>query len=482
MNKSIKTNYLYNLIFQLLTIVIPIITTPYLSRVLGVNGIGISSYTLSIVSYFIIFGSIGIASYGQREIAMNRDDKENYSKVFWELFFLKSIVSLVSLIAYIFLIMYVDKYNVIFSILVLNIFASIFDISWFYQGLEEYKFISTRNIIIKLLFTVSIFIFVKEKSDLNLYIILNSLSLIISSLALWIKLPKFIVKCKRKSIKIFRHLKDTLIYFLPQIATQVYTVLDKTMLGIITNAEIENGYYEQAYKLVTISLTIITSLNTVMAPRMSYLYKEGKIDEIKFRLLKSMRFSMFLALPMVFGLGTVSNGLVGWFFGPEFDKVKILLILFCPIILIISLSNCLGGQCLTPCGKRLKSASALFCGAILNLIINLILIPKFGSIGAVIASILAELIITILYFIFSKKYIKFINIVKASYKYFISSVVMGIIIILLYLIFPFGIISTFIEILVGSVVYICLLILLKDELIIEFIKSVKNKLLGSVSK
>lgn len=476
MKKSVKTNYIYNLVYQIMVILLPIITTPYLSRVLGVNGIGTYSYTLSICTYFILFGSVGVASYGQREIAMNRNSKADYSKLFWELFLLRLFTSLISIAIYTIFVINVGQYNIIFLILSLNIIASVLDISWFYQGLEEYKFISIRNMIIKLIFVISIFLFVKKGTHLYLYVLLNGLSLLLSSLSLWVRLPKLICKVKIKELSVFRHLKHTFIYFLPQIATQIYTMLDKTMLGIITGAQTENGYYEQAYKLITISLTIITSLNTVMSPRMSYLYKEGKIDEIKTRLLKSMRFSLFLAIPMVIGLATTANGFVGWFFGEEYNKVGILLILFAPIILIIALSNCLGGQCLTPCGKRLKSAGALFCGAFLNFIANLILIPKLGSIGAVIASILAELIITILYFILSRKYLNFNNLLKTSYKYFISSLVMGGVIFILYCVLPFGIISTFAEILIGIIIYFALLILLKDELVFEFINLIKSKL------
>ena len=281
MKKSIKENYFYNLLFQILTLIIPLITAPYLSRILGVNGIGISSYTLSLVSYFILFGGIGISSYGQREIAMNRNDKNTYSKIFWELFILRIISNIISILCFIIFIIVTSEYNLILGILIINILASMFDISWFYQGLEEYKFISIRNIVIKLIFTILIFIFVKEKDDLIIYILLNSMSLIISSLSLWIRLRKLITKIKIKELRVSSHFKQTLIYFLPQIAIQIYTMVDKTMLGVITGSQIENGYYEQAHKIVNMTLTVIISLNTVMSPRMSYLYKENKLSEIK---------------------------------------------------------------------------------------------------------------------------------------------------------------------------------------------------------
>ena len=478
MKKSIKKNYIYNLIYQILSIIIPIITAPYLARVLGVKGIGASSYTASVVSYFVLFGSIGVASYGQREIAMHRDDKYKYSKTFWELFIFKAITSILSLIAYTYVIINSTSYNLIYLILSINILASIFDISWFYQGLEDYKFISTINIIIRLLGTICIFVFVKQKSDLNLCIFLSSLSLIISTLLLWIKIPKEVVKVKFRELKIFSHTKNTFIYFLPQIATQIYTMLDKTMLGMIVHSEAENGYYEQAHKIILISLTVVTSLNTVMSPRMSYLYKEKKINEIKQRLLKSLQFSLMLAIPITFGLACTSYGMVDWFFGPEYGAVKLLMVIFSPIIIIISLSNCIGGQCLTPCGKRLQSAGALWAGAIVNLILNMILIRYFKSIGATIASVAAELVITIIYFALAKNYIKFTDVIKKSYKYLIASIIMGISVLLCYFNLKVGVASTIIEIIVGVNVYFGVLLILKDELIKEMSNIFLSKLKG----
>lgn len=470
MKKSIRKNYLYNLLFQILTILIPLITAPYLSRILGVSGIGISSYTLSIVSYFILFGSVGVASYGQREIAMNRNDIRKRTKIFWELFIYKFLTTCVSIIAYIFLLLSDNQYNIIYGILSLNILASALDISWFFQGLEEYKMISIRNILVKVLFTIFIFIFVRTSNDLNLYILLNSISLLVSSLALWIKIPKFLSKISRNEIKIFNHVKGTLIYFLPQIATQIYTMVDKTMLGLITGSEIENGYYEQAYKIINISLTILTSLNTVMSPRMSFLYKLNKKTEIKLRLKKSFQFISFLSIPMVFGLIAITPGFVSWFFGEGYEKVTILLPLFAPIIFIIALSNCLGAQCLTPCGKRGKSAIALWVGAIVNVVINLLLIPKFGSIGAVISSVIAESIIAILYFYLARNYVSIKDFFKYSWKNFLAGLVMFGVVFYLVNQLSVSIFNTFLEIIIGGLVYGSILILLKDNFMLELSK------------
>lgn len=470
MEKSIKKNYVYNLVFQLLTLILPFLTIPYLSRVLGVANIGISSYTLSIVSYFILFGSVGVASYGQREVAMHRNDKDKCSKIFWELFLYKTIICFISLIGFVILILLSKNYQIIYIILILNLLSAMLDITWFFQGLEEYKFISIRNIVIKLISVVCIFLFVKDTSDFNLYILISSLSLIIGSLSLWTKLPKYVNKIELNELKIFSHSKNTLIYFMPQIATQVYTMLDKSMIKWITGSEVQNGYYEQAYRIATISLTIITALSTVIAPRIAYLYANNKHQEIKERLTKSINYVILLGLPITIGMISITNNFITWFLSSEFDYVKVLLPIFSPLVLIIGLSNCLGSQCLTPCGRRFKSAVALWIGAIINFILNLFLINIWGCLGAVISSVIAELIITITYFYLSKDYIDCKEIFKLSLKYILSSTIMGIVLFIIN--FPLGIVYTFLEIIIGIIIYFGILLLLKDKLFIELINVV----------
>ena len=477
MTKSIKKNFLYNLAFQVLSICLPIITAPYLARVLGVEGVGISSFTLSIVAYFILFANLGISSFGQREIAMYQDDKKKYSKIFWDLVGYRAIIGTLSVLAYLILIIFANQYQIIYGILIINLLGNIFDITWLFQGLEEYKFISVRNIIIKLSFTASIFIFVKTAGDLNLYILLNGLSILISALALWAKVPKTVEKPNFKTIKPFRYTKDTFIYFLPQIATTIYTVLDRTMLGLFDVNQIENGYYEQAYKIISVATTVVTSINIVMLPRISFLYKKGNIEEVKTRLRKSLRFVNLTSIPLVFGVMAIASTIVPWFFGEGYEKVALILPIFAPIILIIALSSCLSGQCLTPCGMRLKSAMALWIGAGLNLACNLILIPRFMSEGAVIGSIVAEVTITALYFFLSRKYVNILVTFKDALKYFVAAILMYFAVIFLKGYFPATITATAIEVLAGAAVYGITLLILRDKLVFEYIIFFKSKLL-----
>jgi O-antigen/teichoic acid export membrane protein len=286
MAKSIKKNFLYNLAFQIVSICLPIVLAPYLARVLGAEKVGISAFTLSVVEYFILLANLGISSFGQREVAMYQDNRAKYSKIFWDLIVYRVIIGSVSLIAYGFFVLTATQYQAIYAILVINLLGNIFHVTWLFQGLEEYKYLSVRNIIIKIAFTILVFILVKTPADLNLYVFLNGLSILVSAAAVWVKIPSTIDKIELKKVRPLRYTKDTFIFFLPQIATMVYTVLDRTMLGLFDTTQIENGYYEQAYKIVFVATTAIISMNVVMSPRMSFLYKKGKIAELKTRLRK----------------------------------------------------------------------------------------------------------------------------------------------------------------------------------------------------
>ena len=231
---NVKKNYIYNLIYQVVAIILPIISTPYISKVLGAKNIGIYGYTLSISAYFVLAGTLGMTLYGQREIAYLQKDKEKYSKVFFEIFFLKLLMmSISALIFYIFFVRGNNHYSVFYKILLLELLANALDVSWLFQGLEQFKKTVLRNLIVKVLSFACIFIFVKEKNDLPIYFLIYVLSILIGNLSLWISIPRYVCKVKIAFKDIFKHLPQTFIMFIPQVAIQVYTVLDRTMIGKI---------------------------------------------------------------------------------------------------------------------------------------------------------------------------------------------------------------------------------------------------------
>ena len=466
MKKSVAKNYIYNLIYQILVLIIPLITTPYLSRVLGAEGIGIYSYTISIVTYFTLFGSLGIAMYAQREIAYVQDDKEKRSKIFYELFILRAITLSISMIMFYFIFVRTGDYSTYYKILLLEIFAVIFDISAFFQGMEEFKKIINRNLIVKCISIICIFLFVKQSTDLNIYLAIYVLSNFLGNISLWIYLPKYIHKIKIKTLNLLQHLKPTITLFIPQIATQIYTVLDKTMIGTLIINKAEVGYYEQAQKIITIILTLVTSLGTVMLPRIANKFATGKKEEINKNILKSFNFVYFLSLPMVFGMIAISKDLIPWFLGESFEKSIYIIYIISPIILLIGLSNVIGIQYLLPIKRQKQYSISVILGAITNLIFNFIFIPKFLSIGAAIATLIAEIVVTGVQFGCVRKEYKIKEVLMMGIKYFIASILMFVVILILNELILLGIsvvLRMAIDVVIGIVIYFIMLIILKDK-------------------
>lgn len=475
MSKSISKNYIYNVSYQLLTLITPFITTPYLSRVLGPHGIGIYSYTTSIVSYFILLSSLGIANYAQREIAYNQDNPQIQSRTFFEINLLRIILVSISLGVYYLTIIHFPDDHLVYWIQALNIIAVLFDISWFFQGLEEFGKIVFRNFVIKVLSVVLIFVLIHNPDDLNKYIFLLGFMNILSGISIWFYLPHYLVKVPWKEIKIFRNFSIIIQLFLPQVAIQIYTVLDKTMIGAITGSPLENGYYEQAEKVVKLSLTIVTSLGTVMMPRIAYSYAHGKIDAIKEDMMRSYRFVWFLTIPMFFGFIAVSSNFVPWFFGPGYEKVVPLMQILSGLVIAIGLSNVTGIQYLLPTNQQNKLTLSVVIGAITNFVLNLLLIPHLQSIGAAIASIIAECVVTGVQFYIVRNVFSIVNIIASMKKYFISGCIMFAAIFTLAFILPPSIIHTFIIIAIGLGCYLGLLSLLKDSMLYMAINKIKNK-------
>jgi O-antigen/teichoic acid export membrane protein len=459
---SIKKNYIYNLSYQILQIILPIITVPYVSRILKVEGIGIQSFVASIASYFTLFGSLGLGLYGQREIAFQQNDLAKRTKVFWELFFFKLITISISLLIYFIIIRTITNNYNIFFLYSLEIIACCLDITWYYQGLEYFKKILIRNIIVRITSTFFIFIFVKNESDLYKYIFLILIGSYCVNISLIPFLLKDLVKIKLRSLNILQHIRPVIVLFIPQIAIHIYTVLDKSMIGFITKSTVENGYYEQALKIVKLVLTIITSLGIVVAPRISNLYSNQKYDEIKERLHTSFKFVFFLGTPMLFGLIGISDIFVPLFFGPGYDKSIILIKILSGLFIAIGLNNVIGIQYLISSKKENIFTISVITGAIINFILNIFLISKYKSIGAAISSVVSESIVTIVQFIYIRKILDIRKIFLQSYYYIISSIIMFFVLFILKIFIHTNLVSLITMVVVGCSVYFIILTIFRD--------------------
>jgi O-antigen/teichoic acid export membrane protein len=474
---TLKKNYILNLTFHILNIIIPVITVPYLSRVLEPDGIGIYSFCLSIVNYFILFGNLGIQLYGQREIAKVRDNIYQRSKIFYELIILRLIFVLFSLLVYFSLCYFTLKnYRTYLIILSLQIFSIIFDISWYFQALEKFSIIIARSLIFKLINILLIFLFIKNKNDLIKYFIIHVSCSFLSNLSLITIVRKYLCKINFRTINFFNHLKNTIMLFLPQVAIEIYTVLDKTMIGLITKNNFENGYYEQSEKIIKLLLTVITSMAAVIIPRASYYI--GKNNKKKFISLieKSYSFALMLSLPMMAGILVISKIFVPVFFGQGYENVIPLMKIFSLLFISIGINNVTGMQYLIPSNRDSLFTISVTIGAISNLILNLILIPLYSAIGAAVASVAAESIITIFQLIMCRKEIHFFKLLKENIKCFIAAFLMFITISLLDNKLTCNNINRLIIITVsGIIIYFISLLIIKYKLIIDlFLKKYIN--------
>lgn len=471
MNKVVK-NYLYNASYQIMLIVLPIITTPYVSRVLGANNVGTYSYTNSITQYFILFGCIGLNLYGQREIAYYQNDKNKRSVTFFDLVSLRVLTLTISLSIFCLTVMTHSRYSGIFMIQTLDIIASMFDISWFFQGMEDFKKTVLRNFLVRILCVSLIFTFVKTSDDLLLYVLCYSGTLLIGNMSLWLYLPKYVSKSDIKKVNIKRHIKPALTLFLPQIAISIYTLLDKTMIGLISNNNSEVAYYEQSQLIIKTVMTVITSMGTAMMPRVANLFIEKKDEEIKMYMRASVKFVLMTSVPFTFGIMAIAQDFVPWFFGQGFDKVIPNMMIIAPIIIFIGMSNVTGTQYLLPLGRQKEFTVSVIGGSVLNFLLNSILIYWFASIGAAIATVIAECMVLMIQFYFLRNDFDLKYIAKQFFKYFIFGLVMFVITYSISCLLSVSIINTFIEIMIGAVIYIALLYISKDEAI----ELLKNKL------
>ena len=476
MKKSIAKNYIYNLIYQMLTILLPLVTTPYLSRILGAENIGIYGYTISIVTYFILFGTLGVSMYGQREIAYKQSDKAARSKTFWEIIILRTITLSISILLFYLIYGRTGEYAIYYRILIIQLVANLFDISWLFQGIEEFDKTVVRNLIVKLLSLVLIFVVIKTPEDLWKYFAIYVGAELLGNMTLWLYLPKYLEKINVKTLEIKKHIKPVIALFVPQIAIQIYTVLDKTMIGKITGDMVEVGYYEQAQKIVKATLTVTTALQTVMNSRIANAYATKNEKEVKKCLEKSFNFIWLITVPMVFGLIAVATKFVPWYYGEGFEGVTNILIVTAPILIAMGISGVTGTQYLVQIGKQKEFTISVVCGAITNVIFNIILIHFFNGVGAAMASVIAEIVIALVQLKYFKDQFKITEILKLGTKCVISGIVMFIFVKLLTDILPISIINTIIEVIVGGIIYIIMLIILKYS----FLTDIYNQIIGGI--
>lgn len=473
---SIAKNYIFNLIYQMLFILLPLVTTPYLSRVLNSDGIGIFSYTLSIVTFFILFGTLGISLYGQRTIAYIGEDKRKITKSFWELIIIRIVTLLLSMVLFYFMFATNGQYVLYYKILLIEMIANIFDISWFFQGKEEFDKLVIRNLIVKILSVILIFTCIKSREDLWLYFLIYVCADLFGNMSMWVYLPKYLVKVSWKELQFRGHIVPMIMLFLPQVAIQIYTVLDKSMIGFITKDMSEVGYYEQAQKVVKAVLTVLTSLQTVMNSRVASAYANHDYKQIKECMIKSVNFVWFLGIAMLCGIVSVSSGLVAWYYGKGFGAVEPILVATTPIIIAIGFSSIFGVQYLAQVGKTKQFTKSVVVGSMVNFVLNLFFIYYLGGLGAAISSVIAEVTILLIQFKYIKEDFKDFHILDNSLKPVIAGSVMFVVVKYMDLHMVRNIFSTAIQVVTGMAIYLSILAMLRFQFMFDILNQILSPL------
>lgn len=464
MSRSVKKNYLYNMAFQILRVIMPLITTPYVARVLSANSIGTYGFTISIVTYFILIGSLGVDLYGQREIAFVSRNEKKRSEVFWSLLLLKIITMTISSLVFYFVFARTGDLSGYYRILLLEILANFLDISWLFQGMEDFKKTATRNMIVKISSVIATFCFVKTADDLWIYLLIYCLATLLGSLSLWPSLFRIVKKPERINIK--PHIKPVFILFLPQIATQVYTVLDKSMLGWLSDMD-QVGFYEQVQKIVKVFLAFITALGTVMMPHIANCFAAGRESRISDLMKKAFRFVFLVGCPISIGIIAVAPRFVPLFFGDGYEPAVLIMQIISVIIILIGLSNVSGIQFLLPTKRQKEFTISILTGTVTNVLLNLILIPLWRGNGAAIATVLAELAVTSTQLFFIRRTFPASYILKLGFKYIIFSIIMLCSCTISNFFLPNGVVGLIIEVMIATSVYLICLIISNDQIIKE---------------
>ncbi|MFF2877742.1 oligosaccharide flippase family protein [Gottfriedia sp. NPDC057991] len=465
---KLASNYLFNVLYQFLVMALPLISTPYVARVLNPEGLGVSSYSTSVVQVFVFFSILGIQVYGNRQIAsIKHKGLIELSKEFWSIYSVQFLSSMLTVISYLLIINnFVEVNKKIFYIQSIVLIGSLLDISWLFIGLEELKKIVLRNTVVKIVSLLLIFICVKQPEDLYLYILINVFGNLIGQVVMWLQVPKYIKLTSINTDKIKTHIKPIFSLFLPLLFVQIYSVYNKVLLGaLVSNKDV--GYYDQALKIIQLTLAIVTSLTSVMLPRISSEFAKGNLDNVNYYVNNILRFVLFLTIPMCIGLISISPKLIPWFLGPGYSEVINLLMLMSPIIIFIGCANVFAMQILIPTHQQGKYTISVAIAGTLSLITNIILVKPFGNIGTGIAILVAEGVGAFIQALFVKNYFDFRLVITYSYKYILSaSLVGGISFSIGELVNTGGIFITLTQIFVSIIVYLSILLLLKDDLIL----------------
>lgn len=474
---DIKKNIVLNLLNTITGVLFPVITFPYAARVLMPEGIGIINFQNSIINYIVILTSLGIPLYAVREIARCRNNIHDRTKTLTEILILSAVLTLLGYVIVFLLLFFIPKlqeHAAVFLILSLSIIFTAIGVQWFYQAIEDFKYITVRAIVIRSIAVISLFIFVHSPADLVAYAFITVGSTVGNNFINIIHLRKYVkfTNIKMCNLNIVRHLRPSAKIFVLNVITSLYGYLNTTLLGFMSSEEAV-GYYTAGFRISSIVLSAITSIGYVMLPRLSYLYNNGDSETFTKLAIKNYRFLMLFSVPCVVGLIFLANPIIHLFCGSSYDPSIIILQISAPIMMFKAFSNLIGVQILYPQGKEKIVIFSCFCAAIINIILNVLLIPLLDATGVAVSTLLAEMIVMVIQVWIGRKYIKIKFWTREIALYFLASALMIIPIILIKDFCSNIYLCLLMSIIFSSLTYGIILYYKRDVMVMEILKFIK---------
>lgn len=460
---GIKKNFLYSSILTTANYIFPLLTFPYVSRVLGVSNIGIVNFIDSIIDYFILFSALGINIVGVREIAKYKKDAEKLSQVFSGLFWFISVTTTIAIFILCIITIHVDllrQHWQLMSIGALKLLMNYMLIEWLYKGLEEFQYITIRTLIVKTLYVVCVFVFVKHESDYPIYFFLITMMVVLNAIINLIHSRQYVTLTIRK-ISLFENVKPLCIIGIYQILNSMYISLNVTYLGFVSG-ETEVGYYTTAFKLHHILIALFTAFTGVMLPRMSSLLSENRVDEFKILIKKAYDILFTFSVPLIIFTIIYAPTIIRIVSGVGYEGAIIPMRLMMPLVLVIGYEQILVIQTLMPLKKDNAILKNSIAGATIGLLLNIILIPRFASIGAAIVWLSSEIVVLFCAQYFVTKYVKIRFPWKKMLLCFLSNVPLILCLYILYIQLE----NLFISFFVG-VIFVCVYFLANNLLFIK---------------
>lgn len=482
MSKSIKVNFSLSLTNTVVGLLYPVITFPYISRVLHPDGVGLIQFLQSVVSYFALFAALGIPLYAVKEIAKYKDDEKERNKTTAEILILFCIQTLIVYSVLLISGFVVNQFHenlILFLILSLHLFLAAIGCDWFYQGVEEFKFITIRSLVVKFLSLIALFVFVKSENDIYVYAVLIVIAEAGNYVINFIHLQKYISfsSLNFRELDIKRHIKPAFEIFLLNVIVSIYINLDSVMLGFMKGND-SLGYYTAATKITKAFTGFTSALGFVVFPRVAGYFKEGNMSKFRELINKSLSFTLFVLIPVSVGLFVCAEPLVSVFCGAEYSSSVLTLRILSPIIVFISISGILGTNALYAMDKQRVVMISTASGALLNLILNFSLIPHLSQDGAAIASLVAEVSVAVTMLYYGNKYIRLVIADKCLMQTILSTFVMAVIILVVNKTLPSPpLIVIALDVIVGVIVYFGLLLVVKNRFMNQALEIIKSKIL-----